>query len=81
MNLNTSTNLRSLPPPGFVFRGQAGLAPNEFFGFGGTQTLVPDNPGNNIPIHNEQMKISCLTKCRQANLEREALRICTNNCR
>jgi hypothetical protein len=43
MNLNTSLNLVTLPPPGFVYRGQAGLAPNEFFGYGSTQTLVPIN--------------------------------------
>ena len=67
MNLNISTNNRSLPPPGFVFRGQAGLAPNEFFGFGGTQTLVEINPGNNIPIYNEPQRIDCYSKCKQKN--------------
>ena len=68
MNLNISTNLRSLPPPGFVFRGQAGLSPNEFFGFGSTQTLVSVNPGNNIPIYNEPLNNNCDRKCKKKKL-------------
>ena len=50
MNLNTSLNLVTLPPPGFVYRGQAGLAPNEFFGYGSTQTLVPINTSNSKKV-------------------------------
>ena len=78
MNLNISTNLSSLPP-NFVFRGQPGLASNNFLGFGGTQTLVPINPGNNIPMYNEPIKVDCLSKCKQ--LKFKEWKKCTNNCR
>lgn len=57
MNLNTSLNLVTLPPPGFIYKGQAGLAPNEFYGFGSTQTLVPiNNPSKSILGNQKKFK-------------------------
>lgn len=79
MNLNISGNLSSLAPPGFVFRGQPGLAPNRLFGFGGTQTLVPVNPGNNIPITLEAPDLDCLIGCnKQLPIKK---RSCRQECR
>jgi hypothetical protein len=77
MNTTISANILTIPP-GFVFRGQAGLIPNEFFPFGGTQTLVPINPGNNIPLYREPNNLACMMKCnKQLPINK---RQCRNKC-